>query len=214
MGADRLRRAGRSLAAVVVLSSALAVAGTGGSAAASGPRVLRVGTYQGVRGQFSTIQAAVNAARPGDWILIGPGDYHERGVAKPERAGVLIQTAGLHVRGMDRNHVLIDGTLPGPGGPCSSDPKRQSKGPRVPGADAGWNGLEVFEASGVSLENLTVCNFLTSPDGEEGNGIWWNGGDGTGQIHLHAFRGAYLTATSTYSNGFEHPRGEYGIFTS
>ena len=29
--------------------------------------------------QFSSIQAAVDAARPGDWILIAPGDYHERG---------------------------------------------------------------------------------------------------------------------------------------
>ena len=46
-----------------------------GSASAGGARVLLVGTYKGIRGQYESIQAAVDAARPGDWILIGPGDY-------------------------------------------------------------------------------------------------------------------------------------------
>ena len=41
----------------------------------AGAKVLRVGSYHGVPGQYKSIQAAVNAARPGDWILIGPGDY-------------------------------------------------------------------------------------------------------------------------------------------
>ena len=44
-------------------------------ASIAGARVLRVGTYRGVPGQFRTIQAAVNAARSGDWILVAPGDY-------------------------------------------------------------------------------------------------------------------------------------------
>src|SRR5205085_3904668 len=47
-----------------------------------------------------------------------------------------------------------------------------------------------------------------------GNEIWFNGGDGSGQIGMHAYRGDYITATSTYSNGTEEPRGEYGIFAS
>ena len=58
---------------------------------ASGSHVLRVGSYHGISGQFQTIQAAVNAARPGDWILIGPGDYHEQGSSN---AGVLVTTPG------------------------------------------------------------------------------------------------------------------------
>src|SRR4051794_14087116 len=41
------------------------------------PSVLLVGTYNGKAGQFSTIQEAVDAAKPGDWILIGPGDYKQ-----------------------------------------------------------------------------------------------------------------------------------------
>src|SRR6516225_1488306 len=48
---------------------------------AAGPHVLRVGSYHGMAGQFQAIQAAVNAAQPGDWILIGPGDYHEQGAS-------------------------------------------------------------------------------------------------------------------------------------
>jgi pectin methylesterase-like acyl-CoA thioesterase len=44
---------------------------------ASGASVLQVGTFHGIAGKFKTIQAAVNAAHPGDWILIAPGTYHE-----------------------------------------------------------------------------------------------------------------------------------------
>jgi hypothetical protein len=40
----------------------------------SSPKVLLAGTFDGKAGQYRTIQSAVNAARPGDWILVGPGD--------------------------------------------------------------------------------------------------------------------------------------------
>src|SRR5690242_10968319 len=45
---------------------------------AAAPRVLLVGSYKGIPGQYSAIQDAVDAANPGDWILVGPGDYHEQ----------------------------------------------------------------------------------------------------------------------------------------
>ena len=59
--------------------------------------------HYGVTGQFATIQAAVDAARPGDWILVGPGDYHESGdVTHPPYGdadgafgGVFITTPGV-----------------------------------------------------------------------------------------------------------------------
>jgi hypothetical protein len=50
---------------------------------AAGARVLRVGTYHGIAGQYTSIQTAVNAARPGDWILIAPGDYKTTSSSAP-----------------------------------------------------------------------------------------------------------------------------------
>ena len=45
------------------------------TASVASARVLLVGSYHGIHGQYKTLQAAVNAAKPGDWILVGPGDY-------------------------------------------------------------------------------------------------------------------------------------------
>jgi parallel beta-helix repeat protein len=170
------------------------------ASAASGARVLQVGTFHGIAGKFKTIQAAVNAAHPGDWILIAPGTYHERGA--PD-AGVRVTTPGLHLRGLDRNSVIVDGT---DAGSCSSDPRWQNSSDR--------NGIEIFKVDGVSVENLTVCNFLGVVNGSNGNQIWWNGGDGSGQIGLGSYHGAYLTATSTFYQPGAANLAQYGIFAS
>jgi len=180
------------------------------------PRVLRVGTWRGIKGPYRDIQSAVDAAHPGDWILVGPGDYHERGdYANPgdeAGGGVFITKRGIHLRGMDRNQVVIDGTQPG--APlCSSSPADQDPGPtNAQGQPLGRNGVLVLKADGVSVENLTACNFLDGAGGG-GNQIWWNGGDGSGEIGLGRYFGRFLSATSTY---FEQgqPKGEYGIFVS
>jgi hypothetical protein len=171
---------------------------------AAGSHVLRVGSFHGIAGQFQTIQAAVNAAQPGDWILIGPGDYHEQGASN---AGVLVTTANLHIRGMNRNGVIVDGTLPGASA-CGSNPAVQDFGP------SGRNGIEALKTDGVSVENLTVCNFLTDNSGHNGNQIWFNGGDGSGTIGLGSFRGTYLTASSTYYKDNTSAQALYGIFAS
>ncbi len=198
-------------------------AGTGNGAPASATpasgrvgKVLLVGTYKGRPGQFSSIQAAVDAARPGDWILVAPGDYHE-GANEPgpdstqandgDFGGVLVQTNNLHIRGMDRSSVIVDGTKPGAPA-CSSAPGDQNFGANA----AGRNGIVVFKANGVTVENLTACNFLAGT-GSSGNQIWWNGGAESGKIGLHGFQGNYLTATSTYYGG-ESTASTYGIFAS
>jgi parallel beta-helix repeat protein len=168
--------------------------------------VLQVGTYRGKAGAFSTVQAAVDAASPGDWILIAPGTYHEKGAAN---AGVLITKAGLHLRGMDRNGVVVDGTDAGHG-TCSSDPAAQDFGP----GGAGRNGIEIFQVDGVSVENLTACNFMADASGNNGNQIWWNGGDGSGQIGMGSYFGAYLTASSTFFQAGTPNTAQYGIFVS
>jgi hypothetical protein len=191
---------------VVPVAIALTVAASCASTAAA--RVLRVGTYKGRTGQFSSIQAAVDAAKPGDWILVGPGDYKEQGIrGASEPAGVLIRTSRLHVRGMDRNRVIVDGTKAGTA-PCSSRPRDQVV------TKKGRDGIVAFKASGVYIENLTACNFLTNKKGEEGNEIWWNGGDGSGKIGMGSWWGNYITATSTFSRGVNPPYGDYGIFVS
>ncbi len=50
--------------------------------------------------QYPTIQSAVDAAQPGDLVLIGPGVYKE---------AVAVTTPGLIIRGVDRNEVILDG---------------------------------------------------------------------------------------------------------
>jgi parallel beta-helix repeat protein len=80
---------------------------------------------------YATIQAAVEAAAPGDKILIGPGEYNENVVI--DVYGVqLIAREGLHT-------VIIDGTDLG-----------------VPGS--GVDGIHVM-ADGVVLKHLVVRNF-------------------------------------------------------
>jgi pectin methylesterase-like acyl-CoA thioesterase len=99
------------------------------------PRVLQVGTFNGKVGKFFTIQDAVNRAMPGDWILVAPGDYKELG-------GVLITTPNVHLRGMDRNGVVVDGTMPG-SPRCSPYLADQNI------AAGALNGIEVLQVDGV-----------------------------------------------------------------
>jgi hypothetical protein len=157
---------------------------------------------------FTTVQAAVNAASPRDWVLIWPGVYHEKSGAWPT-AGVWVSTPGIHIRGLDRNRVIIDGSNGPTSRPCPASPALQDTNGGV-----GRNGIEVYKASGVTIQNLTVCDYL-SGTGPTGNEIWWNGGDGSGAIGLGAYQGSYLTATSMYGSRIDTPNlAQYGIFVS
>ena len=170
MSGTQFRRLAFAIAAAVAVPLLVAVAAPAHAA-------VQVVTKAAVPyAHFTTIQAAVNAAAPGDWVLIDVGVYPEP---------VYVTTPNLHIRGMDRNGVIVDGQH-----------------------QAG-NGIEVWKADGVWIENLTVRNFdRATLDGEDGNEIWWNGGDGSGQIGLQGWYGRYLT---TYSDGL---LAGYGIFTS
>ena len=71
----QLRRASRLLGLALALGALLAFTAT---ASASVLRVALSHPPGTAAAQFDSIQAAVDAAHPGDWILVGPGDYHER----------------------------------------------------------------------------------------------------------------------------------------
>ena len=78
----------------------------------------------------------------------------------------------------------------------------------------GLNGIMVWKANNVWVQNLTACNFLHG-SGDTGNEIWWNGGHGSkkGGIGGHGFIGSYLNATSTFFKN-EKTAAQYGIFSS
>ncbi|HET9040898.1 MAG TPA: right-handed parallel beta-helix repeat-containing protein, partial [Gemmatimonadales bacterium] len=88
---------GKGMAGVVVV---------GGAAYSPSPRgaVTAVadatGAVRQVPEQYPTIQSAVDAADPGDLVLVGPGVYREE---------VTVTTPSLTIRGLDRNATIIDG---------------------------------------------------------------------------------------------------------
>jgi len=214
-------RSSLRLGSALILATASALTFASGQAGASppatrtAPRVLLVcnGSVTPCPAtrhhQYGTVQAAVDAAKPGDWILIWPGVYHENNPTW--HAGVWIGTRDLHIRGLNRNQVIIDGSKGTAAHPCPSAPSRQNFAAR--------DGI-VVAASGVSLENLTVCDYL-GLNGTGGNEIWWNGGDGSGKIGMGRYFGGYLTATATFRPRFVKGTqpvsphfAQYGIFVS
>ena len=73
-----------------------------------------------------------------------------------EAVKVTSAQSGIWIRGMDRNKVIVDGQ-------------------KKPG-----NGIEIYKANKVWVDNLTVRNFDTGCENCR-NGIWWNGGSGSGK---------------------------------
>ena len=97
------------ICAAVALVSVLAVV----VPASAGAAVLRVGKYKGITGQYATIQQAAKAAKPGDWILIGPGDYKTSSSSAPKGApqspaAILLTTPLVFVRCVP--HALMSGS--------------------------------------------------------------------------------------------------------
>jgi hypothetical protein len=82
-------------AARVALAAVLAVAACGCDDGGEG-------AVRDVPGRYRTIQAAVDAAQPGDLIRIAPGVYRESVRVPASKREIVI-------RGLDRNRVVLDG---------------------------------------------------------------------------------------------------------
>ena len=96
-------------AAAVSVAALIAATACGGSDDAQDSDASTVttaeaaGTVLRVPADYDTIQAAVDATKPGDLVLIAPGVY------TPEGVGIVVETADIVIRGEDRNEVIIDG---------------------------------------------------------------------------------------------------------
>ncbi len=93
------------------MAGVIIVDGPGGVSNSSGSSTISVGQPHApvatlrVPEDYATMQAAVNAAKAGDLISIGPspgadGTYHE---------DVTVKTPDITIRGRDRNSVILDG---------------------------------------------------------------------------------------------------------
>ncbi|MFP5331858.1 MAG: right-handed parallel beta-helix repeat-containing protein [Acidimicrobiia bacterium] len=151
------------------MAGTLIVGEAGASAAAQGADDTEApaewsGATRRVPQDHPTIQHAVDAATPGDLILVDRGVYPEQ---------VSVTTPGLVIRGVDRNETVIDGEF------------------------VRENGIEVFGADGVAVENLTVRNTL-------GNGVFWTG--------VRGYRASYVTAVDARVYGIYAFDSSDGLF--
>lgn len=104
---------------------------------------------------YKSIAVGVSHAQNGDWVLVWPGYYREA-VSVTPRATL---SSGLHIRGMQRNGVVLDGT------------KADGSGVHVQGVNNTW------------VENMTAQHYKTG----SANGFYWTGVDGYWGRYLTAY---------------------------
>ncbi|MFI6305942.1 nitrous oxide reductase family maturation protein NosD [Amycolatopsis thailandensis] len=141
---------------------------TGGDAAplaGSSPRIIRVPE------DAKTIQQGLDAAREGDLVLVGPGEYHESvTMAKPR----------VVLRGVDRNTVVVDGDF------------TRVNGITVTGAQSVVENLTVrrFLANGVLFTGVTDQRL----QGPGAGGTHYDPLDPQRFPPLRGFRASFVTA--------------------
>ena len=86
---------------------------------------------------YRTIQAAVDASKPGDLILVDKGVYNEAvDVSADEQKKT--NPHDITIRGVDRNDVILDGQF------------------------TKENGIRVLDTAGVVVENMTARNYTSN----------------------------------------------------
>ena len=119
----------------------------------------------GSRASSRSIQAAVDAAKPGDWVLVGPGDYKTSAPRSPRPRRLPGRRADHDAAdpsprhepqhgGRRRDQAAVAEVQHQAGRPGLRAGRLQAGPPR------GLNGVLVWKADNVSVENLTVCNYL------------------------------------------------------
>ncbi len=137
------------------------------------------GTTRRVPADHPTIQNAVDAAEPGDLVLISPAPETPEHLAEDGayvyKEQVDVTTPYLTIRGTDRNEVVIDAEHERP------------------------MGINTVAADGVAVENLTVRNAT-------GNGIYWASVRGYRGSYLTAYNNAVygIYAFDSTDGLFEH----------
>ncbi len=169
---------GEGMAAVLVVGDVEYTAAEDTDAPAE-PVTEWTGVTRRVPEDHPTIQNAVDAAEPGDLVLVGPAPQdaaHEapdgRYVYKEQ---VDVTTPYLTIRGTDRNEVIIDGEFTRP------------------------NAINVAAADGVAVENLTTRNATL-------NGVFFTGLRGYRASYVTAYNnGVYGIYSFDATDGlFEH----------
>lgn len=132
-----------------VLAVATAVAGLAGAPSAAAATA----THLVAPGQ--SIQAAVNAARPGDTVLIEPGTY---------RGSVLVTVPRLTIRGTSARQVTLEPAAAPAEGATKSRPAAGATTATAcfaAGAGICVAGTAGHRLTGVSVRDLTVTGFAT-----------------------------------------------------
>ena len=97
-----LRRSAAVVASLFLVGAVAAGCSSSGSSSSSKSSSTTAGSGATltVPAQYKTIQKAVDAAKPGDLVLVSPGVYHE---------AVNVGTDNVVIRGTDRNKVILEG---------------------------------------------------------------------------------------------------------
>ncbi|WP_328536693.1 right-handed parallel beta-helix repeat-containing protein [Streptomyces sp. NBC_00344] len=147
-----------------LLACITVAAGTGLAAAppsvAAGPRMVHPG---------ESIQAAVNAAKPGDVIRIAPGTYRE---------SVLITKPGLTLRGSGSGTVLVPGnrtTKPAKSTKATKATKSTKKAKAAQSCAKQGNGICVLGTASKPVRDVQIRSLALS--GFKKNGVWASGTD-------------------------------------